>query len=466
MKKLSKFLPLPVLGLLVSSLLLAPVVFADTSLITRWKFDETTAGDTVVDSSSSGFDGTPHGRNVTVPDDDFLPQPSTDVPPVAYNNPRSLFFQGDGSEYTGSYIDVSNWNVDTTNGFTVALWAKPTTTGVWERFIDFGDGPGQDNIVFAQLGGTNRVFFEVYNGGSTTKIEGPSGSWMIGSWHYYAATVDENGNAVIYIDGQEVVSGTTNKPLNVSRANKYIGKSNWGDSYYEGYMDDLRFYNRALTEEEVQGLTDGDEGPGVENDGVDQAVEDAAPNNGDANNDSIADSQQGNVASFLNGQTNKYSVVEVPQACALSSVSAAAEAGNSVTDAEYSYPAGFMNFTASCGSAGYTADVTLYFYGQSTANLLLRKYNPNTQAYATVNGAVISEVTIGGQQAAKVTYQVTDGGPLDSDGTANGVIVDPVGLALGAQTLVEAGGSTLVVTLIAVTVIATSLVIRPKAQKA
>jgi len=39
---------------------------------------------------------------------------------------------------------------------------------------------------------------------------------------------------------------------------------------------------------------------------------------------------------------------------------------------------------------------------------------------------------VGGQPVLKVVYSVTDGGPLDEDGTANGVIVDPVGLAQDA----------------------------------
>ena len=34
-----------------------------------------------------------------------------------------------------------------------------------------------------------------------------------------------------------------------------------------------------------------------------------------------------------------------------------------------------------------------------------------------------------GQQALKVVYQVTDGGALDLDGSANGTIVDPAGPA-------------------------------------
>ncbi|MGH8888688.1 MAG: choice-of-anchor U domain-containing protein, partial [Acidothermaceae bacterium] len=49
--------------------------------------------------------------------------------------------------------------------------------------------------------------------------------------------------------------------------------------------------------------------------------------------------------------------------------------------------------------------------------------------FATVDNAEITRTTIGGKAVAIARYPVVDGGPLDSDGTVNGIIVDPVGLA-------------------------------------
>jgi len=44
-------------------------------------------------------------------------------------------------------------------------------------------------------------------------------------------------------------------PFNVTRVRNYIGKSSWsGDNYFHGDLDDLRIYNRALTEEEILSL--------------------------------------------------------------------------------------------------------------------------------------------------------------------------------------------------------------------
>jgi DNA-binding beta-propeller fold protein YncE len=103
------------------------------------------------------------------------------------------------------------------------------------------------------------------------------------------------------------------------------------------------------------------------------------------------------------------------------------------TDSGYSYPVGLMSYTLDCGTDGYTATVTQYFYGNYVAaNYIERKYDPTTKTYETIPGAVLSNAEVNGQSALKIIYQITDGGPLDQDGIANGVIVDPSGPALKA----------------------------------
>ncbi len=169
----------------------------------------------------------------------------------------------------------------------------------------------------------------------------------------------------------------------------------------------------------------------LDRDGSSTAVEDAAPGSGDANSDGIPDSRQGNVASFVDPASGHYASLALPEACAASEVSAAAESANATADAGYDYPAGLVNFTAHCGTNGFTATVQQYFYGlsASAASLVARKYDATTHSYTIIPGATITAVTIGGQSAIKVTYDITDGGLLDQDGTVNGAIVDPAGPA-------------------------------------
>jgi hypothetical protein len=44
-------------------------------------------------------------------------------------------------------------------------------------------------------------------------------------------------------------------PPNVTRTNNFVGRSNWvSNEYYDGAVDELRVYNRALNAAEIQAL--------------------------------------------------------------------------------------------------------------------------------------------------------------------------------------------------------------------
>lgn len=192
----------------------------------------------------------------------------------------------------------------------------------------------------------------------------------------------------------------------------------WGirGSYNDGYP--------CLRWEDSCGQLDDDD------DGITSVMEDESPNGGDGNDDGIADKLQVNVSSLKNPVTETYATLAVDNTCQIDSISAASEDSNAALDPGFNYPAGLLDFVLDCATPGFTATVTQYFYGIDGANLILRKYNSVNQSYTTVLGAVLENVTIGGQQAVKVTYSITDGGFLDEDGAVNGAIIDPSGVAL------------------------------------
>ncbi len=92
----------------------------------------------------------------------------------------------------------------------------------------------------------------------------------------------------------------------------------------------------------------------------------------------------------------------------------------------YSYLTGLLNFSANCNAESTT--VVVYQYGVSADDLILRKYNPDTGVYLTIEGATLTTQTIDGHQVAVGTYTIVDNGPLDLN-PAVGQITDPVGLA-------------------------------------
>ena len=168
-------------------------------------------------------------------------------------------------------------------------------------------------------------------------------------------------------------------------------------------------------------------------DGVFDAIEAASPNSGDANNDGLADASQNSVTSLINSVTGKYAVLESAGCTSNANVGISAYSPSTDKDGSYSYPAGLLSFQLTCSAPGGTATITQYYYGTyDPTQMVMRKYNSTTHTYAMVPGATFSTVSIGGQSALKVVYQVTDGSSLDQDGLANGVIVDPAGPAIVA----------------------------------
>ncbi len=166
-----------------------------------------------------------------------------------------------------------------------------------------------------------------------------------------------------------------------------------------------------------------------DSDNIPPAEENAAPNDGDANNDGNLDSEQPNVTSFLNPISGKY--VTIQTTCgedtpSNSGVSAGAESTEH-KDPGYNYPAGLANFTLNCSEA---ATITQFFYGDFDLNTITpRKYNSVTKTYTTITGATMTKEVIGGEKVLKIVYQIADNGPLDEDSTT-GTIKDPSGPAL------------------------------------
>jgi hypothetical protein len=218
-----------------------------------WKLDQT-VGTTATDSSGAGHNGT-YVNGVT----------------LGGSGPKSglVAAQFDGAN---DYVSLPADSSDFSRGLTVSVWARPTAAGNngwgWDRFIDWGNGQDQYNIFFSRNGTTNTLELAIHGG----TLDAPSASAKryvrctntleLNAWHHYAATINSAGTAKLYKDGAElsITSGSSGYPniglpVNVTRTNNYIARSNWpADAYYQGKMWDLRVYNRPLCPSEIQTL--------------------------------------------------------------------------------------------------------------------------------------------------------------------------------------------------------------------
>lgn len=157
----------------------------------------------------------------------------------------------------------------------------------------------------------------------------------------------------------------------------------------------------------------------------------------DMNGDGTADGTQDNVLSVYNSTTSSYSVIESDNSCGVDlSSGVLSPSGFTNESDEFEYPFGVMSFRLNCEESGSSSNVKQIYFTNDAENLSqlsLRKYNTATGEFSTINGGSITTSMVNGQRALVVTYAVQDGGDLDEDGEANGVIVDPIAIARPAN---------------------------------
>jgi chitodextrinase len=197
-------------------------------LIGYWNFDEG-AGSTAYDTSGSGYNATVNGATWT-----------------AGKINSALSFDGTN--------DVVTPNIALGNAFSISVWVNPAVTPqmvysrIAETRYDGGLYVGTDST------GT-RYQIIVNNGFGSTGSCGAlfgcaEGGTVTSGWHLVTATFD-GAAANLYVDNALVASdtftapGSTDYPLYIGQ---YYGGS--GDGW-SGAVDEVRLYNRALTNDEV-----------------------------------------------------------------------------------------------------------------------------------------------------------------------------------------------------------------------
>ena len=203
----------------------------DPALVGWWKFDEGT-GDIAADSSGNGNDGTLNG-------------------PLEWTTEGKI---GGAMAFTGPYNfvlveDAPSLNM--TQEITIAAWINPSWTGN-NRILQKSSGGGDNQYRLIKEGGNNiRVHLPPAPNFEITGNIPPQGEWT-----HLAATYDHSMIRVYY-DGVVVGETAFSDNLGVSDGQLFIGNK-WaqapaGDEF-NGIMDDVRIYNRALTQSEIKRL--------------------------------------------------------------------------------------------------------------------------------------------------------------------------------------------------------------------
>ena len=203
--------------------------FLSEGLVGYWKMDESSGN--LTDSSGNSNTGTVSGTSVV----------------------GGVF--GNGRSFTGSsYADITmNQTFQQT---TICTWLKTsTTTGYIYTQNNVGNTANLGFLVTA----AGKLSLGIWNG--TTIPEATSTTTITNGTWIHGCAVRDGGKFKIYINGS-LESSITNGNTNDIGTLASIGRNRvTNDTYYNGQLDDMRIYNRALSPAEVSTLYNFAPGP-------------------------------------------------------------------------------------------------------------------------------------------------------------------------------------------------------------
>jgi len=210
---------------------------ADPDLVGWWKLDET-SGTVASDSSGNAYHGT------------------------IYGNPQWIVGRVDGAlqfDGAGDYVDLPIGSViNSLTDCTVAIWANFSGGGgAWQRIFDFGSNE-TFNMFLTPLSGAGNLRFAITVTSWTLEYQLNAPSVLATGWHHIAVVINGTTRAMqLYLDGTVVATSSTQvlpKDLGNTTQN-WLGRSQYAaDPYFYGSLDDVRIYQRVLSQTEIKKL--------------------------------------------------------------------------------------------------------------------------------------------------------------------------------------------------------------------
>jgi hypothetical protein len=202
-------------------------IYSSEGLVAHWKFDDGSGG-TAIDSAGTN-NGTLNG----------------DPNWTAGRIDGALNFDGDGD-----YVSVAPIAPLIGNTVTAQAWVRVSEfAGIWNPILTQNAG-GNGYYFYASSG---RPAFYIVVGAFF--IEAISFEAINADQWYHIAGTNDGSNLKIYVDGHLKNSVSSTGFLGVNHS-AYIGFEPGSSLYYNGLIDDVRIYDRAVSESEFQDITD------------------------------------------------------------------------------------------------------------------------------------------------------------------------------------------------------------------
>ena len=155
---------------------------------------------------------------------------------------------------TDNYISIPDSpEFDLTGAFTISAWVKTSQSAQEAIVCKDGDSSDYPNYCIDFLSGTIRLFG--YEGSSGKGLAVASKDISDNEWHHIVGTFDGVDNWNIYVDVTATGSATEAASLTTTNKPLLIGdRAMRASMEYNGSIDEVRFYNRALSTDEITAL--------------------------------------------------------------------------------------------------------------------------------------------------------------------------------------------------------------------
>jgi hypothetical protein len=166
---------------------------------------------------------------------------------------RSTKRFGTAMEFNGSSSMITvndSVSLDLTKGMTLQAWVYPTakTLQTWHTVIAKEKSGGAPYGLYVTHDSTRAA--TIIEVAGTQKTLMPTGSLPIGKWTHLAATYD-GVTQRMFVNGTQVDSRPQAGFIDVSDGKLRIGGNLTWAEYFKGRLDEVRIYNRALSQAEI-----------------------------------------------------------------------------------------------------------------------------------------------------------------------------------------------------------------------
>ena len=161
---------------------------------------------------------------------------------------------GEALKFSGGHVDCGSDKslTDIGDQMTLEMWIKPEKAG-WA--IIAGISRSGNNSYVVAWSDQNRVDFNIWNGALETWPFHSLAQLDLDKW-YHIAGVYDSSEAIIYINGEEDSKKKFEGVLKHNGENFWMGARKSDGLPFSGLLDELRLYNRGLSQEEIENNLD------------------------------------------------------------------------------------------------------------------------------------------------------------------------------------------------------------------